>query len=142
MRILPILLAVFLAVVGMTVIVVPESSAGDVKLPDGTLTSAEVFALFNDRTVTVITAVRQREGVSYYDPNGEIRQMRNGVMRVGHWRVTDSGRICLQMEDLPEKCRIIVKEGAVYKKYIVRKNGLHQHSVTYIRFREGNPEGL
>ena len=33
------------------------------------------------------------------------------------------------MENLPEKCRIIVKEGAEYKKYIVKKNGKHVHSV-------------
>jgi len=142
MRFLLFLLAVVLVAVGMMVVVVPESPAGGVMLPDGTLTSAEVFALFNNRTVTAVTAVRHREGVSYYDPNGEIRQIRDGIKRVGRWRITDSGRICLQMEDLPEKCRIIVKEGKVYKKYIVRKNGVHQHSVTYTRFRKGNPEGL
>jgi len=113
-----------------------------IALPEGTLDSEEVFYMFNNHTVYSVTAVKGRESVSYYDPKGEVRQLRNGIKRTGHWRVTDSGRICLQMEDLPEKCRIIVKEKGVYKKYIVRKNGKHQHSITYQAFRYGNPLGL
>jgi len=111
-------------------------------LPAGTLTSSEVFTLFNDKTVFSVTAVKKRESISYYDPNGEVRQLRKGITRRGYWRVSDSGRMCLQMEDLPEKCRIIAKEGGVYKKYIVRKSGPHQHSVSYLEFRSGNPLGL
>ena len=122
----------------------PESAppATSEPLPIGTLTSPEVFALFNDKTVFSVTAVQQRESISYYSPNGEIRQLRNDITRRGHWRITDFGRICLQMEDLPEKCRIIAKEDGVYKKYIVRKSGSHQHSVSYLNFRDGNPLGL
>jgi hypothetical protein len=41
------------------------------------------------------------------------------------------------METLGEKCRIIVKEGDEYKKYIVKKNGHHQHSVSYRNFAPG-----
>lgn len=113
-----------------------------VSLPPGTLSSAEVFILFNNKTVSSITAVKQRESVSYYDPNGVIRQQRKGIKRTGQWRVTDNDRICLQMEDLPEKCRIVVKEDGSYKKYIVRKNGIHQHIISYTEFRMGNPLGL
>jgi len=119
----------------------PESKP-EITLPAGTLTSAELLALFNNRTVYSVTAVLGRESVSYYDPNGEVRQLRNGIERIGRWRVNDSARICLQMEDLPEKCRIIVNEKGTYKKYIVRKSGEHQHSVSYPVFREGNPLGL
>ena len=111
-------------------------------LPQGTLNSDEIFYLFNDRTVHSVTAVRGRESISYYDPNGEIRQLRNDIKRVGRWRVTDHDRICLQMEDLPEKCRIIVEDNGHYKKYIVRKDGKHQHSVSYPRFLTGNVLGL
>jgi len=115
----------------------------EVSLPPGTLNSAELLVLFNNKTVFSITAVKQQESVSYYDSNGVIRQQRNGIKRTGHWRVTENSRICLQMEELPEKCRIIVKEdGDDYKKYIVRKNGRHQHIVSYTEFRTGNPLGL
>lgn len=111
-------------------------------LPPGTLTAEELTALFSDKTVESVTAVRGRVSLSYYSPTGEVRQERNGRERFGQWRVTNSGRICLQMEQLPEKCRIVVKEGREYKKYIVRKNGQHQHSVTYRKFVNGNPYGL
>lgn len=124
------------------VIAAKPQSKPKITLPAGTLTSAEIFALFNDRTVYSVTAVRGRESVSYYALNGEVRQLRNGVKRFGFWRVTDSARICLQMEDLPEKCRIVVDEKGTYKKYIVRKDGKHQHSVSYPVFREGNLLGL
>ena len=110
-----------------------------VQLPPGTLNSAELFNLFRHKTVFAITAVQNRESVSYYSPGGEVRQLRNGIKHTGRWRVTATGRICLQMENRPEKCRIVVKENGLYKKYIVRKNGKHQHSVSYPEFRDGNP---
>jgi len=119
-----------------------EEVSVEVSLPPGTLSSAELLELFNNKTVFSVTAVLQRESLSYYDPNGEVRQRRNGVTRTGRWRVTDNDRICLQMEELPEKCRIIVREEGIYKKYIVRKDGVHQHSVSYPEFRDGNPFGL
>jgi hypothetical protein len=136
-------LAVFLLLPGGAFAQSPSDApiAGEA-LPAGTLTSPEVFALFNDMTVYSVTAIQLRESVSYYDPNGEVRQLRKGIKRNGQWRVTDFGRICLQMEDLPEKCRIIAREGGIYKKYIVRKSGPHQHSVSYPEFRKGNPLGL
>jgi len=113
-----------------------------VNLPAGTLTADELRHLFSDKTVYSVTAVTKRESVSYYAPDGEFRQMRNGIRRTGRWRITENDRMCLQMESLPEKCRIIVKDGEQFKKYIVKKNGRHQHSVSYVRFVDGNPLGL
>lgn len=114
----------------------------EVELPKGTLTAGQLMALFNNKTVHSITVVAGRESVSYYAPSGEIRQKRQGITRYGRWRVIDNHRICLQIENLPEKCRIVVLEQGVHNKYIVRKNGQHQHSVTYTKFQQGNPEGL
>lgn len=111
-------------------------------LPQGALQAEELVALFSNKTVYSVTAEAERESVSYYAPSGEIRQKRNGITRYGRWRVTDNHRICLQMEDLPEKCRIVVKENGGYRKYIVHKSGQHQHSVSYPRFEQGNPLGL
>lgn len=111
---------------------------GAIALPAGTLTAQEITALFSNKTVHSVTVVQGRRSVSYYAPDGEIFQMRNGVKRTGHWRVTKDDRICLRMEDLPEKCRIIVAENGGYKKYIVKKNGMHQATVTYLSFQEGN----
>lgn len=121
--------------------VVWAADPGEV-LPPGTLTTTELLARFSGQTVDAITAVQGRRSVSYYDPGGEMRQQRLGQTRRGRWRVTTDSRICLQMEELPEKCRIVVKEGEEYRKYIVKKNGRHQHTVTYHGFRRGNPLGL
>jgi len=116
--------------------------AAQVALPEGTLSRQEVIELFSGYTVQSVTAVRGRTSLSYYAPDGELRQLRNEQKRFGHWRVTENGYMCLQMEDLPEKCRIIVREGGLYKKYIVKRNGQHQHSVSYRSFVEGNPYGI
>lgn len=144
MHLIPyILMAVLLMLPGpATALAEQKLEVKSVPLPPGALTSAEVISLFSNKTVFSVTAVQRRESVSYYDPTGEVRQLRNGNLHIGHWRVTDSGRICLQMENRPEKCRIIVLENGLYKKYIVRKNGKHQHSVSYPEFRNGNPLGL
>jgi len=112
------------------------------KLPEGTLDREQVKTLFADKTVESMTAVKHRVSLTYYAPNGDVRQLRKGIKRFGRWRITKNGRMCLQMEGLREKCRIIVNENGTYKKYIVKKNGQHQHSVTYRSFKFGNPLGL
>lgn len=114
----------------------------DLQLPSGTLRADQVITLFSDKTVQTRTVVKKRKSLTYYHPEGEVVQLRNGIMRRGHWRVRDDGRICLQMEELEEKCRIIVRGlGGGYRKYIVRKNGLHQPTVDYLDFLEGNQLG-
>ena len=106
-------------------------------LPFGTLKKKQVVKLFSDQTVESVTASKSRVSHTYYAPDGAVEQVRNGTKRYGKWRVSSDARICLQMEDRREKCRIIVKEGDEYKKYIVKKNGHHQHSVSYRKFAPG-----
>ena len=105
-------------------------------LPAGTLKSKQLRRLFADRTVESVTAKKGRVSLTYYSPDGTVEQVRNGVKRTGTWWAKNS-RICLQMEGLKEKCRIVVKENGSYKKYIVKKNGRHQHSVSYRKFMPG-----
>lgn len=106
-------------------------------LPIGTLNKKEIITLFSGQTVESVTNSKSRVSHTYYAPDGSVEQIRNGKMRYGKWRVKSDARICLQMEDRREKCRIIVKEGDEYKKYIVKKNGRHQHSVSYRNFVKG-----
>jgi hypothetical protein len=106
-------------------------------LPLGTLKKEQVIKLFSGQTVESVTASKSRVSQSYYSPDGTVEQVRNGAKRYGKWRVRSDARICLQMEALEEKCRIIVKEGDEYQKYIVKKNGHHQHSVSYRKFAPG-----
>ena len=106
-------------------------------LPRGTLKRKQVIKLFSGQEVESVTASKGRVSISYYNPDGSLEQLRDGMTRLGKWKVNKSSRICLQMEGLEEKCRIIVKEGDEYKKYIVKKNGRHQHSVSYRNFTPG-----
>ena len=106
-------------------------------LPMGTLKKKAIISLFSDKTVESVTSRKKRVSQSYYHPDGNLVQLRNGIKRYGTWRVTKNGRICLQMEEGQEKCRVVVKDGDQYKKYIIKKNSHHQHSVTYQKFTAG-----
>jgi hypothetical protein len=106
-------------------------------LPEGTLKKKQVRELFSGQTVESVTARKNRVSQTYYSPDGRLEQLRNGVKRYGQWRVNKNSRMCLQMDGLEEKCRIIVKEDGHVKKYIVKKNGQHQHSVSYRNFTPG-----
>lgn len=108
-------------------------------LPVGTLSAAEVHALFIDRTVNSVTINKNRESVSYYDPNGQVRQLRNGAHRDGLWRITKNGRICLQMEAGEESCRAIARQNGNYLKFVIKQDGKHTPVVRYLKFRDGNP---
>ncbi|ORJ62180.1 hypothetical protein [Geothermobacter hydrogeniphilus] len=111
-------------------------------LPAGILNSDQLRELFSNRTVDSITIARSRSTVSYYNPNGELRQRRNGKLRVGHWRITKKGRICLQIKGKKEKCRAVARQNGQYVKFIIKQNGQHQPVVRYIAFRDGNLLGL
>lgn len=110
----------------------------DVPLPVGTLDAAAVTALFSGKTVESITNNSGRISLTYYNPNGELRQLQYGTKRSGTWRVRQDGRICLSFPGASNQCRIIVKEGDTYQKYVVKRNGQHQPVVTYRTFRDGN----
>lgn len=106
--------------------------------PSGTLDAASVIALFSDKTVESVLDKTGRASLTYYSPTGELRQLQNGEKRSGSWEVREDGRICLDFPGDDRQCRVIVKEGNVYKKYIIKKDGNHVPVVTYKSFRDGN----
>jgi len=132
-----VLAALFFLLVGPTF-----ASDQELPLPEGTLSQDEVIKLFVDKTVESVTVVQGRVSVSYYSPDGEVRQQRDGQKRNGTWRINKNGRICLAMEGDEESCRIIVREGDKYVKYVVKNDGNHQPVVRYNWFKPGNPLGL
>jgi hypothetical protein len=109
-----------------------------VPLPAGTLDATEVESLFSGKTVESVVDKSGRISLTYYNPNGELRQLQKGEKRSGTWNVRRDGRICLQLEDKDRQCRIIVKEGTTYRKYIVKLDGKHEQILTYRLFRDGN----
>ncbi len=106
-------------------------------LPLEQLTRDSIIDLFADKTVESETVRKKRVSLTYYRPDGTLELVRNGRIHAGLWRVTGSGRMCLKIDDSQEKCRIIVREGSTFSKYIVKKNGQHQHSIRYRRFIPG-----
>jgi hypothetical protein len=109
-----------------------------VQPPPGTLDAASVTALFSGKTVESVLDKTGRVSLTYYGPTGELRQLQNGEKRSGKWEVREDGRICLHFAGDDRQCRAIVKEGGVYRKYIVKKDGNHEPVVTYRSFRDGN----
>ena len=118
------------------------ASVGRVAPPDNALGADEIRALFSGQTVKSVTFSKGRVSDIYYMASGELRQLRNGKVRSGTWRVQKKGRLCLQIEDNDENCRAIVKAGNTYVKYIVSKDGNHRPVVRYISFTPGNPLNL
>ncbi len=111
-------------------------------VPDGTLSAGEIRALFTDRTVKSVTFSNGRVSETYYMASGELRQSREGKLRLGTWRVPSRGRLCQQVGEAEENCRAIVRIGDTYLKYKIRKSGDHRPTVRYISFTPGNPLGL
>ena len=109
-----------------------------VPLPPGTLDAVAVEALFSGKTVESVIDKSGRVSLTYYNPNGELRQLQKKLKRSGSWKVRHDGRICLQIEEQDQQCRIVVKEGATYRKYIVKRDGNHKQILTYRLFRDGN----
>lgn len=116
----------------------PKKSKMAIPLPAGTLNTAEVTALFSGQTAHSVLDSNGRISLTYYSPSGLTNQSRKGKIRHGSWRVRNDGRICLAFEGGNEKCRIIVKEGDIYRKYIVKKNGKHERIISYKSFRAGD----
>ncbi|MCB1755864.1 MAG: hypothetical protein KDJ38_10100 [Gammaproteobacteria bacterium] len=93
--------------------------------PSHQLGAAEVRDLFVDHTVTSRNLNTGTKSVSYYDPDGTVRQIRSDRYRTGHWRIRKSGEICLQMERNQESCRFIKLDADnIYRKYRHGDSGL------------------
>lgn len=95
------------------------------------LDARETRALLSGKTVVARNLNNGRTSVSYYAPDGRVRQLRNGRERLGAWRVTKGGRVCLAMGSRKESCRA-VKLGSdqVYRKYRVEK-GVERPVIAY-----------
>lgn len=142
-RLIPVLLLLGLCAACAPVKTSPTGhSRNKVPLPVGTLNSTQLHDLFSNRTVDSVTIARGRSTVSFYKPNGELRQRRNGKLRIGQWRITKRGRICLQIEGKKEKCRAVAKQNGRYLKFVIKKDGQHKPVVRYLAFRDGNLLGL
>lgn len=102
-----------------------------------TLSQSEVRALFTRHTVTSVNVDSGKRSITYYTPS-RVRQIRDGSVRTGTWRVKRNGLKCMTMGTDPEVCRFVRRdEDGVYRKY---KPGFidTQPTVYYESFVPGN----
>lgn len=86
--------------------------------PNPPLDAPALRALFVDRTVTSRNLRSGTVSVSYYAPDGSVRQRRGDGQRTGRWQIRDDGRICLAMEGDAPKCRAVRRDpDGRYRKY-------------------------
>lgn len=122
----------------------------------GKISADEVSALFSGNTVEGerrdggvpgIDAPNKIENyatafIAYFDNDGTVKKKTSSKPRLGKWRVTDDGELCIEWKDKKEKCAPVHKEGKVYKRVIKRRSGFVLMELRYIRFTQGNEYNL
>ena len=112
-------------------------SGCQVKPESAQLNSAELQALFSNRTVESYNLINGTTSFTYYYADGRVLQERYWQKREGQWRVKD-GQICLAMEDKKESCRPVYAEGDRYYKYRLGSDGQPEKIIRYRQFLNGN----
>lgn len=97
------------------------------------LNADEVTAMFSDKTVWGEHAFKPKKSIVYLSSDGTYKSRRLDVDETneGKWSVNKKGELC--MKNKKEKCRKVVDEDGVIKKYKKKK-----HVWTYTKFEEGN----
>jgi hypothetical protein len=124
---------------GKTILACLLAALGSTSLPaeERILTGEEVSALFSGKTVDYTIVMRDFTVSVYYAEDGAMRGMSRGKKMTGSWHVSDRGELCIDYGK-GLRCRHIVEEGGVYKKY-KEEDGKKIHVVTYDTFTDGNP---
>jgi len=126
------------------VAVIAMSGCMSMPFMDGRYVMAdEIHSLFAGKTVYARNVKTKTKSVSYYSPDGKVRQIRHGRKRTGIWFINDKGRMCLQMESAAKAtCRVVVMgDDGVVRKYR-RSQKRWKLSVVYERFENGNTKKL
>jgi hypothetical protein len=112
------------------------------------LSKTEIIRLFSGNTSISDSEVRDRRYITYYEPNGDLRQDRNGTRLKGKWWVNEDGQHCIQKvrpssgKLIGTYCRLVRKENGIYKRYKRRRSGGLKHVQTYKSIKRGNPHKL
>lgn len=122
----------------------------------GQMSAAEVRALFSGNTVEGerrdggvpgIDAPNKIEEyatkfIAYFDNDKTVKKKTSSKPKMGKWRVTDKGNLCIEWKGKKEKCAPVHKEGKLYKRVVERRSGFVLFELSYIRFIPGNKYGL
>ena len=108
------------------------------------LNSDELKALINDKTVESESA-RGFAATTYYSPDGSFRRTKRGEFIKGVWYINSDGKICKKVDgESTAACRLIVKEGSVWKSYKIPSKPTNpwKHKGTGLKILDGNPSKL
>lgn len=110
----------------------------------GDLSGEEVRKLISGNTVEAIHTNEGYSIVTYFSPDGTLRQIREGKLASGTWSIDNKGQLCSIREGWGGECRVITQEGNVWKAYKIPKNPSKErkHKRTFTKVLEGNPNKL
>lgn len=72
---------------------------------------------------------------------GELKGIRNERKSSGTWWVTKNGEICVKRVAI-NRCRIVIKEDGIFKKYKVTSSGVNTLTETINLIEEGNSKNF
>ena len=101
------------------------------------LSGEEVTQLFSGNTYDATIPSRNLKMTVYVDPDGTMRGMQSGHKFTSKWSVSEKGEICVSYRD-KMKCRTVMEENGVYKKFKVNEQGEKVVLVIYESFSSGN----
>ncbi len=104
-----------------------------------TLNRDEVMTLFSDKTVQYYHERKDFDIEAYYAPDGSLRGKRGDKKLNATWSVEEHGSLCISRHG-QNRCRIIVENNGVYKKYKEKGDGSRVLVITYRKFIDGNPK--
>lgn len=122
--------------IGMFLLISPHPGIAKDHLPEGTLTSKELKPLISGTTAEMLFG-KSSKGLRYFDPNGELLQVKRDRLKKGKWKIKKNDRLCTKFGNSSWDCRILVLEGDVYQQYVVKKSGNHERELTYKKFHPG-----
>ena len=139
-----IFLLLFLCVFGSRLLAFGSMSADDVRT---LFTGNTVEGERRDGGVPGIDAPNKIEEyatkfIAYFDNDKTVKKKTNSKPKMGKWRVTDKGDLCIEWKGKKEKCAPVHKEGKLYKRVVERRSGFVLFELSYIRFIPGNKYGL
>ena len=100
------------------------------------LKAGEVTAMFSDKTVWGEHAFKDKKTIGYFAADGSFtgrNLAKKNKKSNGKWSVDKKGRLCLKKGGGEKKCRKLVDDDGVIKKYNDKK-----HVYTYTNFEDGN----
>lgn len=125
-------------IVGLLLLIGTSIAAAD------DLDGEAVRQLVSGKTVEAVHVPRGYPITTYYLPDGTFKQDRDGGRESGTWHVDGQGKLCTMRTGWGGECRIITREGDVWKAYKIPKKVWkgRQHKRTFNKILEGNPHNL